>query len=266
MLNITLFVKEIKSNYKLFLIFAAVLTMYPAVIITMFDPNLGESLNLMMASMPDLFAAFGMENPGTTLIEFLVNYLYGFLLVIFPMVFLIILSNKLVARYVDQGSMVYLIATPNKRNRIVLNQAFFLLTCIFLQVVYITGICIFLSAALFPGELDIRNFILINVGLLGLHVFLGGLCFLSSCLCNDVRISNGISAGFCISFAMLQMLSQVGEKFSFLKYATPLTLFQPLEILAGSTKSFVFVGLLYGGGILMASIGAGAFTKRNLSL
>ncbi|MEG1742074.1 MAG: ABC transporter permease, partial [Acetivibrio sp.] len=76
-MNRTLFKKEWKSNYKILLLFMAVLTMYAWMIISMFDPKLGESLEEMAASMPQLFAAFGMMEAGTTLLEFISNYLYG---------------------------------------------------------------------------------------------------------------------------------------------------------------------------------------------
>ncbi len=48
--------REIRANYKILLIFCAVFTLYGAVIVGMFDPKLGESLNAMAASMPELFA------------------------------------------------------------------------------------------------------------------------------------------------------------------------------------------------------------------
>ena len=110
-----LFKKEWKSNYKILFIFLALLTMYCCVITTMYDPDLGESLKMMEESMPHLFAAFHMENPGTTMIEFLINYLYGFIVVVIPMIFILMLSNKLVTKYVDKGSMAYLLTTGNGR-------------------------------------------------------------------------------------------------------------------------------------------------------
>ena len=84
MINFTLLKKEIKSNYKILLIFIGVLTLYSSMIISMFDPKLGESLKQMAESMPGLFSAFKMSDPGSTMIEFISNYLYGFLFIVFP--------------------------------------------------------------------------------------------------------------------------------------------------------------------------------------
>ena len=62
MINWVLFSKEFKANLKLFIIFWAVLAVYAGMIVAMFDPKLGDSLNLMAQGMPQLFAAFGMDD------------------------------------------------------------------------------------------------------------------------------------------------------------------------------------------------------------
>ena len=41
----------------------------------MYDPQLGESLHMMAQSIPDLFAAFGTQDPGLTMMDFIINYL-----------------------------------------------------------------------------------------------------------------------------------------------------------------------------------------------
>ena len=134
MINNTLFKRELKSNYKTMLIFIALISMYSSVIVLMFDPKLGESLSIMAESMLEIFAAFGMMNAGATLIEFVANYLYGFILIVVPTICIIILGNKLIARYVDKGSMAYLLATPNKRKNIVTTQAVFMAFAILVLV------------------------------------------------------------------------------------------------------------------------------------
>ncbi|MEF9935136.1 MAG: ABC transporter permease subunit [Clostridium sp.] len=265
-MNMTLFKREIKSNYKMLLIFLAIVTMYSTMIVAMFDPKLGESLDMMAQSMPQLFSAFGMAKPATTLIGFISSYLYGFILIVIPLIFIIILCNKLIARYVDKGSMAYLIATPNKRRNIVVTQAAVSMISIFCIVLYAALICITTGEIMFPGEMDILKFILINIGLYGLLFFFGGVCFLSSCVFNDSRLSSGVGGGICVFFVLLQMISQVGDKFEFLKYITPLTLFQPDKLALGEGSAIGMVSILYGTGLALYIIGIGVFTKKDLSL
>lgn len=77
-MSIPLLKTELKSNRKIILLFLAVVTLYAGIITVMYDPKLGAGINELAKSMPQFFAAFGMENPGTTLLDFLNNYLYGF--------------------------------------------------------------------------------------------------------------------------------------------------------------------------------------------
>ena len=81
------------------------MTLYESIIVAMYDPKLGESLNMMAESMPQLFAAFGMTDPGLTLLDFLTNYLYGFILIIIPLVYIMIMCHRLMARYIDKGDV-----------------------------------------------------------------------------------------------------------------------------------------------------------------
>ena len=265
-MNGALFRKELKLQWKLVAVFLAVLTLYGCMIISMFDPKLGESLKVMAESMPDIFSAFGMMNAGATLTEFLANYLYGFLLVVFPMVLLLLLCNRLVARPIERGSMAYLLASPSRRAQIILTQAAVLLLSLLAVAGYVTGLYTGVSAALFPGELEVEKFLLLNAGLFGLYVFLSGVCFLAACLWGGGKLALGAGAGVCAASLLLQMVARVGEKFEFLKYCTPLTLFDPTGLIAGDSGAVSSFLILYGAGLLCYAAGTWAFCRRDLCL
>lgn len=265
-MNATLLKKEIKSNWLLLVIFLGVLSMYSVMITMMFDPKLGDSLKMMAESMPQMFAAFGMADVGTTLLEFVTGYLYGILLVAFPGVYIIILANRLVAKYVDNGSMAYLLAVPEKRRRIVLTQGIFMLLTLLVMVVYCTVLILAVGEILFPGEMDIKGFLRVNVGLMGLLVFFGGACFCASCFCNESKNSSAISTGVVVYSILVQMISQVGEKFENVKYATPLTLFNVDGLSTGDTQALAACAVLYAAGIVLMGIGIVRFDRRDLPL
>lgn len=267
MINPVLLKREARANWKLTVIFLAVLAMYCAVIIAMFDPQFNDIIKTMAETMPEIFEAFGMGNTGSvTLTGFLSNYLYGFLLVLLPLIFIIILANRLIARYVDSGSMAYLLATPNRRVKIALTQAVFLLLGVVVLDLFVTLLLIAISEAVFPGKLDCPRFITLNIGLLGLHVFFSGLCFCSSCIFNDTKKSNGVGAGLTIAFVLIQMLSNVDGKLESLKYTTPLTLFSPERILAGEAGAVISFLILYIAGLVLISLGIASFTRRDLHI
>lgn len=265
-MNAALLKKEIKTNWTLLAIFLGVVSMYGVMITMMFDPKLGDSLRMMSESMPQLFAAFGMADVGTTLLEFVTGYLYGILLIAFPGVYIIILANRLVAKYVDNGSMAYLLAVPQKRWKIILTQGIYLLFSLLILVAYITVLIIVVGEVLFSGELDIPGFLRVNVGLLGLLIFFGGACFCASCFCNESKNSSFIGTAVVVYTLLLQMLSQAGEKFEKLKYATPVTLFDVEGLSAGESGALGMCAILYAAGLLLMAIGILRFSKRDLPL
>ncbi|WP_066892290.1 ABC transporter permease subunit [Clostridium nigeriense] len=266
MISISLLKKEVKSNYKIFIIFAAVLTMYISVIVPMFDPEIGNALAEFEKAMPEMMAAFGMSNPGTTLIEFINTYLFGFLFIVFPMIFEIIIANKIIAKYTDSGSMAYLLATPNKRSKIAITQGFFLIISIGVLMLFIALVGIISSEVYFPGALDIRKYVLMIIGLYCLHIAISGLGFFASCISNDTKISYSISAGIPIGFFIIQLLANMGGKLDKFKYFTLFTLFDTDKLIKGdSIGIWMFIILLIIGLILYIG-GVLRFSKRDLPL
>ena len=265
MISSTLLKKEFKSNYKILLIFISVLTMYETIIIYMFDPELGATLDTFAKTMPEIMSAFGMANTGTNLIEFLANYLYGFLLLVFPMILEIILANKLVAKYVDTGSMAYLLSTLNSRVKIATTQAIFVIVNMIFLILYVTILGIVSSEIMFPGDLDINRFILINISVLAIHIVISGICFFASCISNDMKLAYTIGAGIPIAFYIIQMLANMGGKLENLKYITIFTLFQPNEIAKGNVEvGFIIMSLVIGA--VLYVLGIKIFSKRDLPL
>lgn len=266
MISKTLFLRETKSNYKIILIFLAVLTMYGSMVVAMFDPKLGESLRAMAESMPQIFSAFGMTSVSNTLIEFIASYLYGMIFVFFPLIFIILVSNRIMARYIERGSMAYLLATPTKRSTVAFTEALFLIMGCFVLTVYVTVLCITTSAILFPGDLDVGRFIILNIGLFGVFLCFSGICYCSTCLFSDSKYPYGIGASLCVVFVLVKMISQVSEKADKFKYATPLTLFDTSGIIKAETSAYLGIVILYAIGIILYGIGIRYFSRRDLSI
>ena len=264
MINKTLFLKEWKTNWKMLVLFAAILTLYGAMIVSMFDPKLGESLKMMMESMPQIFSAFGMANPGTTLLEFLINYLYGFLFIAFPVVYIILLANRLMSCYIDRGAMACLLATPNSRGRHSRIHASGFISKILVLVLYLTALCTAISCAMFPGDLEIGRFLAVNAGLFGLLLFLSGLCFFCAAVFSDSKMGLGAGGGLCVVFILIQMLSDMGGNLEKLQYFTPLTLFCPEGLAAGNSGAVLACVMMYAIGFAIYGAGIWGFCRRDL--
>lgn len=265
-MSIPLLKIELKSNCKIILLFLAIITLYAGLITAMFDPELGAGINELAESMPQFFAVFGMENPGTALLDFLNNYLYGFILILIPFIYIILMSYKLVAKYIDKGSMAYLLNTHYSRTKIMLTQFTVLMIGLFVLICYSTALIIFVSNFMFEGEMEISKFLLLNLGLFILEIFLSTLCFMFACLFSELKFSIGLGAGLGMIFFLVQMLSQTSEDIEFLKYLTPLTLFNPESLVAFETKSFICLSILLSSAIVFFVIAIFGFKKRDLSL
>lgn len=266
MLSSTIFKKEIKSNYKILLIFLAIIFMYVTIMVYMFDPKLSDMFKQFEKVLPEMMSAFGMISKDNSMISFLNSYLFGFILLIFPMVFYIMLANRLVVKYVDSGSMSCILATPNKRLKVILTQISIMVLSIFILISFATIIAIITSEIMFKGELDIKNYILMSFSLFLLHLAISSISFFASCLFNESRHSYLIGAGIPILFYIIKMLANMGGKLEGLKYATIFTLLPSDEIALGNTDVLPQIISLIAISIIIYSLGAIIFTKKDLPL
>ncbi|MGL5649910.1 MAG: ABC transporter permease subunit [Clostridium sp.] len=265
MISGTLFKKEIKSNYKIILIFLAVLTMYSTSIVYMYEPSTINIFEEMAKSMPEMMKAFGMDAVVTNLTEYVANYLYGFILLMFPIICTIILGNKLIMSYIDKGPMAYLLATGNKRIKIVLTQALFMCVATAVLIAYATALIIILSSMSHPNSLDIEKFIMLNIVLYFLQIGISSICFFAACISNSSKTYFMIGAGVPVLFYLMQAMSNMGDKLEGLKYLTLFTVFNPTDIIKGEGVGIAIL-ILVSVAILFFGVGTYIFSKRDLSL
>ncbi len=266
MINMALYKREMKGSIKLLIVFTAVITLYVSVIIYMYDPQMMKMLDSFVEILPEIMAAVGMKANTANLLGFMVSYLYGFILVIFPMLFCILRGNALIAKYVDKGSMVSLAAAPVKRRTIAFTQMNVLVSGILLLLIYSTILELVSAESSFPGELDIIDLLILNGGLLCLHLFFGGICFLSSCIFSDTRYSVAFGAGIPALMYVLQMLANVGGKAETAKYFTFFTLFNPDGIIAGESSAIAGIFILFTGAVVLFALGIMVFEKKDLHI
>lgn len=266
MINLTLYKREMKGSIRLIVIFAAVITLYVSIIISMYDAEQMALLDGIVESMPEIMAAVGMKAGAASLLGFMISYLYGFILLIFPMVFCILRGNGLIAKYIERGSMVSLAAAPVKRRIIAFSQMTVLVSGILILVIYSTVLQIVCSEISAPGELEVTELFRLNVGLLCLHLFIGGICFLASCIFSDTRYSVGVGAGIPALMYLLQMLSNVGGRADTARYFTFFTLFDPDGIAIGDSGAVFGAAMLLAGSIVLYSLGIIVFSRKDLHI
>lgn len=270
MISFPLFKRNLLSSLKIMIIFFAVMTMYISVIIYMYDPALADMLNDYQKALPEMMNAVGMTGIASNLIEFVHIYLYGFILLVFPMVFTIIEVNKLLTHYIDSGSFASLLATPNSRMKILRTQWLSIMLHLAILIASTTIVGMLTCSLLFPNELDIPKYLILNGVLLLLHACIASIIFLAACIFHEARLFYLFGAGIPVIFYLLQMLGNMGGDLENLKYGSIFTLFPGKEIVAGdftfasgAITSTIILGVLI---LLFSSIGFFYFKKKDLPL
>ena len=187
---------------------------------------------------------------------------YVFILIIFLMVYSILRANGLIAKHVDRGCMVTLLAAPVKRVTIALTQMAVLLIGIFLLVAYASGLELIVAQSLFPGELVAKEVLKLSNALLCLHLFIGGICYSCSCLFSDTRNSLTFGAGIPVLMFVLQMASGLGEKAKMLKSFTFFSLFDARGLVSGVPGAWRGALALLLGAIALYVFGTVVFCKK----
>ena len=240
--------------------------MYTSIIIYMYNPSLIDMLNDYQKALPEMMSAVGMTGIATSLIEFIKIYLYGFLMLVFPMIFIIIINNMTIMKYVDSGSMANLLSTNNSRRRIIITQGLSVILGVIVLMVIMTGIGILCSEAMFKGELDIPKYISLNFSTLLVQLAIAGIGFLSACIFNESKYYYAAGAGIPLLFFLINMLSNMGEKLENLKYFTIYTLLPTEKIIQGEGEVWIYNVALIIITIVLFGLGIRIFEKKDLSL
>ncbi|SHH34171.1 ABC transporter permease subunit [Clostridium grantii] len=266
-MNKTLFKSNIKFNWGIFAFISGMLLIYVTTSITMFDPDGAEAMMAMFEMLPEgMIKAFGFDGLGADLTSYLASYLYGFILLVFPMIYTIMVANKLVAKHVDSGSMAYLLATPNSRVEIILTQAIYLVTSTFVLIVFEISVLIIMAESLFPGLLRIKEFISLNLVTFLVIIVVGGISFLCSCIFNETKNSIAFGAGIPIIFFVLKMVSEISEKVEFLKYFSVYSIVNPEKIMNDGSYTTMVCLILVGVAVILYGSAIYIFNKKSLAI
>lgn len=244
-MNLTLLRMTFQKNALLGGIFLGVMFLYSAVMVSMFSPDSLEALNAMFKVLPpEMMKAFGFSGAFNTLVGYLASWLYGLILTAFPMVYCIILGNRLVAKTVDSGSIACLLATPNSRTKIVVTKGVYAICSIALMQMIVFGFNLLLCKALFPDEtVDVPVFFQLNLTVMLVNVSVMAITFFFSCLFNDSRRALGFGCVVPVGCLLLNMLGNASEDAEVLKACSIYGWYDPVGIANGDDT--LIVNLIY---------------------
>lgn len=265
-MKLALFKVDVKNNITLFVIIMYVMLMYFSVITYMFDPTDTSSWTEMMDMLPEgLMSGFGFDQVSTNLTGFVVNFYYGFLVFVFPMIYCIIVANRLVAKMVDNGSFAYLLMSPTSRRTIIVTKEVFLLASIAMLFMVLHFGGVYVCRTLFGNMLNESILLKVNINAALLTMTVGMICFFYSCYFNESRTALAFSSGVNIVSLLLFILGGVSDKSEILKSFSIFSLLNSTEILeGGGTAAISMLLIAMIAALLVLSVYV--FEKKNLSL
>jgi len=266
-MNKTLFKADFKLNWIPFSAVVSMIMIYVSVSIAMFNPEDAAAIQAIFSMMPEaLVNAFGFNGIGTDLTTYLAAYFYGFILLVFPLVYSIIVANSLVAGHVDKGSMAYLLSTPNSKIKIISTQAIYFVVSIAALLGLIVSAILILSGIIWPGQLELGSFMRLNLVTLFLLIAVGSISFLMSCIFNETKYSLALGAGIPVLFVMFKLISEISEKVEILKYLTPYALLDTTKILDNVSYSTNVSIILIIFSIITFTLSIIIFNRKNLNI
>lgn len=260
MFSMPLLKQTIKSNFKLFSIITGVLLLLITIIMGVFVPSAIADIKNASAGSP-----ISPLGDISSLIAFIANQFYGLMAIVFPMIYLIIVGNKLVAGQVDKGSMAYNLSTPTTRTQITSTGALYLAGSLVVMFGLIAVVGVSVAAIVQPNVLNYRSFLMLTLGCFLLQFALSGIAFFASCIFNNASKSLSFGAGIPLAFFAFKLVSGMSDKLKFLKYLSLNTLFDTKAIMEGEGYGVKLI-ILAAVGVVLYVAGIIAFKKKDLPL
>ena len=261
MFSLPIFIQDIKSNFKFWMAFTLVLCLFMTVMINVFTPAAIGSIDKVSAGT----IVGNLLGGANTLIGFMANSFYTLMAIVFPMLYSIIVGNRLVAEKVDHGDMSGLLSTPTKRFTIVFTKAVFFLVSLILMWTVVCLVGIGVSHLFQPGELSLDTFLLMNLGCCLYHLALSSITYCASCVFNLSKMSMAIGGGIPLFFYVDALIVKLSDNLDVLKYITLNTLYDTAKIIDGKDYGTNFAILLLIT-LVLYSLGITVFCRKDLPL
>lgn len=266
-MNLALFKSTLKSNWIIVAIFIVILCLYMSSIVAMFDPVSFKAVEEMLAQLPtEIVKAVGMDDLASnpTLAGFVSSYFYGMLIIMFPLIYIGIVGFRMIAKHVSNGSMAYLLSTPNNRVKIAVTQSVYFILSLAVIFFSLTVVSIWICESQFPGVLDITDFVRLNLCSFFMTVAVSAVCYFCSCFFNDAKYAASFGAGLPALSFIFKMMGSSNDGLAWMEKLSIYSFYNKSAIVSGEANSLL-VCIIYAM-ISIALYGAGVVVFKNKDL
>ncbi len=229
-----------------------------------------ENLFVTIGINPDILSGLASMD-SNVLISMIFYPVVGVLL---PLVYTVIVGNKLFANQIDRGSLAFVLSTPIKRSKIAITQMSYFVLSIVFMFVFITGVDIILTITI-DNSLELDKILLLNLGLTLFTLAMASITFMFSAIFNYSKHSLSLSGGFALVFFISKILGLFGsdlfmnmgigiEPMGFFNKITMISLFNTSSILDGTNNYIIQFVILVLISIICFTTGNIWFTKKDI--
>lgn len=229
-----------------------------------------ENLFLTLGLNPDILNGLASMD-SNVLISMIFYPVVGVLL---PLVYTVIVGDKLFANQIDRGSLAFVLSTPIKRSKIAITQMFYFVVSIVFMFIFITGVDVILTLTI-DNSLELDKILLLNLGLSLFTLAMASITFMFSAIFNYSKHSLSLSGGFALVFFISKILGLFGsdlfmnmgigiEPMGFFNKVTMISLFNTSSILDGSSDYIIQFAILLLISTICFTTGSIWFTKKDI--
>lgn len=194
-----------------------------------------------------------------------------------PIIYVIMVSNNLIASQVDTGSMAYILSTSTRRKEVTFTQALYLIGSLALMfVLTCTTSIICFNIAQVSTKLDIQKIIYLNLGAFAVMFAISGINFFASSYFDRSKRAMALGGGISMFFLVTTILGLFGSPvipsvvriapLNYFNYVSIISLFDVISILNGEFGWVIKAAILLLIGIIGYIVGSIIFKKKDLPL
>lgn len=218
-MSINIIRKELRLDRRFFLIWGGIIIFVLALYMPFFPYLQSPDYSKIFEGLPgELLEAFNIRNVVFQDINFYYAALIMQYLLMLSAIFSATMAGRLISREADLNTAEFLFTRPITRARIMASKvAVFLLVNIILWI-FLYALAVILGSVTDPGKIDPGGQLFVHLSGFVAVLAVGGIAFAAAPFFNTIQGSTSLGAGLGFGFFLIDAMSKMTEKLSFLKY------------------------------------------------